>query len=340
MQPEARSVVRYYRSGQWYATDGPECWYCYDSAAVGAATLSQQPGGSPSFARTAITTMTTAILRYQLPSGAFANPYPKPDPIGTGRFAVDLGVTYLELRRVLATGVRRAWATAIERAAGYLIESGNTTWYTNGNVNLCYIEVMWLAWAITRESRFLSAYRTEWLFTMSPSQSRWPGFGFHITRKPMSADGTDGAGYLAESGGGSPGFDPSYVDAQLDTATDLYVLTRARQYLWLMNMLFNQLRPRINSAWILDARGGTRRSYLTPFMDPAVSVLASSGTRPDLVRLVSAQLQVVEDQYRGAEAFTNASFYSGFECWIAMPLLSAQWPAGLAPAPDAASGTP
>jgi hypothetical protein len=323
---------RYYASGTWYATDGPECWLCYSAAADGAATLSQLPGADSQLVQTAVDTFNSDIAHYQLPNGGFADPYPTVDQVGTGFFTVFLGMGYLELRNAVSPQTLASWSTSIQKAADYLINSGMSTWYTNGNVVLRQTEVFWLAWVITHQQRFLTAYNNDWNFAIAPDAQRWPGFGLHLTTRPARADGADGAGYLAESGGGAPGFDPSYTDAQLDTATDLYVLTRDPRYLRLMNLEFNQLRPLVDASWTLNATGGTRKNYMTPFMNPALSVLAASGDRPDLVGLVSGQLASVQSQYAGAMTYTNVNFYKGFESWLSMPLLDRLYPQGLAPA--------
>jgi hypothetical protein len=325
------SDPRYYANGNWYGTNGPSCWYCYDSAAVGAATLGSQRGADPNLKQVAIDTFDTAIAEHQLPDGAFADAGGAADGIGTGFFTVDLGIAYLELRSALPPSTRGRWSAAVEKAADYVIDSGDANWYANGNVTLRQTEVLWLAWSITRLPRFERAYNAEWQFTISPPQRRWPGFGLRITKAPTRSDGSDGAGYLAESGGDTPGFDPSYSDAQLDTATDLWVLTRDPRYLRMMNLLFNQLRPRIGSDWTLNATGGTRKNYMTPFMSPAVSVLATSGDRPQLAGEVSSQLHMIELEYQQSERFTNINFFKGFGSWISMPLLNLQWPGGMAP---------
>jgi hypothetical protein len=323
---------RYYANGVWYANDGPSCWFCYDSAGVAAATLSQLTGNA-SLGQVAIDTFNHALSQYQLPSGGFADiPGGPADGVNTGFFTVDLGVAYLEMRTRLSPAARATWSTAIAKAASYLISSGDTTWYINGNVNLRQTEVMWLAWAATRQQRFLDAYNSEWAFTISPPQSRWRGYGLHYTRTPTLADGSNGSGYLAESNGGTPGFDGNYTDAQLDTATDLYVLTHDPRYLRLMNLEFNQLRPLISASWILDALNGSRDSFMDPFNNPALSVLAASGDRPDLVPAVTSQLASVATAYSQAAGYTSVNFYKGFESWLSMPLLNRQWPAGMAPA--------
>ena len=323
---------RTYSAGAFSASDGPDCWNCYDAAAVGAAVLSQTVPADTSMKSLAVTTFDTAIADHQLADGAFDDSTGAPDGITTGFFTVDLGMAYLELRSSLPASTQTLWSNSIAAAARYLISSGNTNWYANGNIVLRQTEVLWLAYAATGDPSFRSAYDAEYAFALAPSQSRWPGFGLQITRAPTKSNGADGAGYLAESGGGAPGFDPNYTMAQLDTATDLYVLTRDPKYLRLMNLLYNQLSPLVSSSWVLNATGGTRQNYFEPFMTGAVSVLAASGARPDITpAMVQNQITVVEDQYQGAESFTNVNFYKGFESWLSLPLLNLQWPAGMAP---------
>ena len=143
-------------------------------------------------------------------------------------------------------------------------------------------------------------------------------------------DGSDGAGYLAESGGAAPGFDPSYTQVQLDTAADLYVLTHDPTYVRLMNLLFNQLRPRVDLSFTLDATNGTRKDGYAPFMSPALSVLVDSGARPDLASDVAPQLSRIESEYKLAMAYTHPNFYKSFEGAISMPILAALFPRGMA----------
>src|SRR5262249_49240693 len=153
---------------------------CYDTAAVGAATLSQTQS-NPSFRQVAIDTFNAAIAQHQLSDGAFANDDGNADGVATGFFAVSLGVSYLELQPTLDATTRARWSNAVEKAADYLINSGDDAWYINGNVNLRQTEVMWLAWAITGQQRFRSEYDSEWSFTTNPPQGRWPGYGLRIT---------------------------------------------------------------------------------------------------------------------------------------------------------------
>ncbi len=205
-------------------------------------------------------------------------------------------------------------------------------------MNLRQTEVLWLAYMATGESQYLSDYQSELSFTLDPSQTRWPGYGLHVIRNATNADGDGGAGYLAESNTGiDPGFDPNYTMAQLDAATDLYVLTHDHIDLYLMNLEYNQLAPLINrSDWVLNATGGARDSFMEPFLTGAVDVLAASGNRSDLASDVAPSLGAVDADYRQAALNApNVNYYKSVECAFAIPLLNAEWPNGL----DAAAGT-
>jgi len=314
---------RYWRGGSFVAANGPSCWSCYDTAATAAAVLSTTGTGDTRLQQLAIDTFSHAIHAYQTPSGEFT-----PDGVTTGFFAVELGISYLELRAVLPPTVRQLWRSSLTRAANWLIKTGQTTFYINGNVNLRQTEVLWLAWAASGNPRFRNAYQREWTFTISPPGPRWSAFGLKFTRRPTTPDGSDGAAYLAESGGGTPGYDPSYTMAQLDTATELYVLTRDPRYVRLMNLLFNQERPRID-AFTLNATGGTRKNDDIPFLSSAPGVLVLTGQRPTLRSFWLGQLRRIQREFRGATVFTAPDYYKGLSGWLMMPILALQWPKGL-----------
>lgn len=314
------SDPRYWRTGAFIATDGPSCWWCYDSAASAAAILATYDSRAANLRQVAIDTFDRAIRSEQLPSGEF-----EPDGVTTGFFTVDLGLAYLALRKSLDPSTQRAWSTAIGKAADYLIAQGDLSWYANGNINLRQTEVMWLAWVATGNPRFRAEYQREWRFTISPPAGRWHGYGLRVVHDPTQADGDNGAGYLAESGGGAPGFDPNYTMVQLDTATQLYVLTRDPRYVRLMNLLLNQERSRVNSSFTLNATGGSRKSFDTPFMSAAPAVLVLTGQRPGLTDFWLGQLRVIDDQYRNAMHYTLMNFYRGITTWLLMPELTLQW---------------
>jgi hypothetical protein len=316
---------RRYAHGVWYEP-GSDCFWCLDAAATAAAVLARERTPADSrLLSVARQTLDREIRSYQRRDGSWDG-----TGIVTGFVAVELGTTYLELRDVLGRATRARWVRAIRRAADFIIASKNLTWYTNGNVNLRNAAVMWLAWRITGDPAYAADYEREWQFALHPPQGRWPGFGLHLTRAPRRADGADGAGFLAESGGGVPGFDPEYTMTQLDGATSMWVLSHDRRWLWLMNVLFNQLRPRIDRSFMLDGRGGSRHNHRIPFYSAGLAVLYYSGDRPDLGRLVPRDLARLCAEYRNTGNYTSQNFYRGLSGWLSMIVLTRQHPDGVA----------
>jgi hypothetical protein len=184
----------------------------------------------------------------------------------------------------------------------------------------------WLAWAITGKQRFRDAYELSWQYTIHPPQSRWPGYGLQLTRTPSGAKGDVGAGYLAENGGSGPGFDPEYTAVQLDVASRAFLLSGDPRFLWLSNVLWNQISPRVNRhSWTFDARGGTRRSHLDMLTTPAIAVLATAGHRADLMQSLDAQTQIaMYTTYLGnaRQNWGNESLYRGYGGELGTALLA------------------
>jgi hypothetical protein len=319
---------QYWSNGSFIATRGLSCWYCYDTAATAAAVISQEGRTDRQLRTIAISTYSHAIRTYELPSGEIIDA-PGSDGVGTGFFAVQLGITYFELKDYLSAPTRALWVNAISRSANWLISSGNLTYYINGNVNLRQSEVLWLAWAITGQHKYYMAYQQESQFTFTPTLPRWSGYGLRLVTAPTAPLGANGAGYLTESDPGPSGFDPSYTLTQLDTAASLYVLTRNQRYIWLMNVLFNQLRPLVNAGYILNAHGGTRKNDIVAFLTAAPFVLVMSGDRPDLSQFWVGQLSTMHAQYVSAESFANTGYYLGLSSWLALPLIDVQYPDGI-----------
>ena len=159
-------------------------------------------------------------------------------------------MTYLELESSLDAPTRARWSASIGAAADYLINSGNTTWYVNGNVNLRQTEVMWLAWVATQQPTLPHRLRLRVVHGGSPKPAR-AGQASAFTSPARPVEPTDSAvqGFRPSPAVAHPDSIRNYTDAQLDTATDLYVLTRDPKYLRLMNLLFNQLQPLIDPTW-------------------------------------------------------------------------------------------
>ena len=326
---------RYYAAGHWYAKGGLECWNCYDAAGTAAGVLFKQGIGGEEYRRIAVATTDAAINERQRRDGSFEGSAASNAPITTAFYAVQLGIAYLELHSELDAATRNRWSSSLASAARFLVQSGQTTWYINGNINIRETEVMWLAWQATGDQYFARQYEAEWAFTTAPPQSRWPGFGLRLSVVPTRADGSNGSGYLAESGGGAPGFDPEYTMLQLDTATQMYVLSREARWLRMVNLLYNQLRPLVEVtaaprfAWDLNATRGSRKNQKTPFTTPALYVLVAGGHRPDLAPGLGAQLASIENEFHGAMSFANANLYRDLAEELATPLLAEQWPSGV-----------
>lgn len=292
-----------YQDGIWRSPN-TVCWACNNGGpATAAATAYMLTGRSqPQLLADAEGTFDTAIATRQLPNGSFQPPAGDSQPAGIATifFAVELGNTYFELSPVLGAQRKMRWRSALAAAAYYLIGNGNVTWYTNGNINLDLIELLYLAWRATGDPIIHMAYEQAWSFTLRPPQSSWPGCGLVTLRAPREADGADGAGYLTETGAGGTGFDPEYSSLQLDTATRLYLLSGDPRALRLANMLVNALLPLVDSSWQLDTSDGTRHTQAdryVPLITSAFAVLGLHGDRPDLARFIVPQLTAIEYAY-------------------------------------------
>jgi hypothetical protein len=240
-------------------------------------------------------------------------------------FGVELGNTYLELKPWLGAVTGTKWLRALTGIADFLIANGNLAWYTNGNVNLGNAELFYLAWRASGDPVYWAAYNQAWSFALHPPQVRWPGFGLHLISG--GAPGGYQAGYLAESGGGAPGFDPDYTQFQLDILSRLYVLSGDPRVLSVANMLIGALLPRVNTAtWTLDTSGGTRhpqQGRLVPFTTPGLAVLGWLGARRELAAMFASQLSAIEHYYLGALTYSSPDMYRGLGTQVAVILQAA-----------------
>lgn len=299
------------------------CWPCNLGPAISDAILARRdrtrlPVVIDSFDR--------ALADHQTPGGSFVGD-DNAGGIDTAFFVPELGTALITLGPRLDAATRARWAAAIVRGADYLIRSGDTTWYVNGNINLAFTEVLYLAWRVSRQERFARAYEASWSFLTNPPRPRWAGYGLVVERSPASrgrarAVASRTAGYLTESSGRGPGFDPEYTQLQLDTAASLFVLSHDPRALRLMNLLMNAELPRVSSTFILNATGGSRHSLRTPFLTSALSLLVRYG-RPGLARLLPAQTAQLISSYRTYMVYTNRNFYFGLSRWLAPLLLDA-----------------
>lgn len=308
---------RYYSNGEWISDD-MGCWPCNLGPAVADAVLARHDAARVPIV---VASFNQALHDHQAPDGSFVGGPDSPG-IQTAEFVPEIGIALTALSSQLSAGTRAAWTNAITRGADYLISSGDTTWYANGNINLQYAEVLYLAWRVSGLQRYADAYQAEWTFVTSPPTPRWSGYGLVLAKVPTQANGSDGAGYLTEQGSGAPGFDPEYTQLQLDTASALYVLSHDARALRLMNLLLNQELPRVDSTFTLDATGGSRHSLYTAFMTSGVALLVRYG-RSDLVSRLPAQTSRITSEYQTYMVYTHRNYYFGLSRWLTPLMLDA-----------------
>jgi hypothetical protein len=306
-----------YRNGTWADREDRTCWACDNGGpATAAATLYELTGKRrPQLLREAEQTIDTAISTRQNHNGSFTGPGPPSSPaFQTMFFGDEFGMVYHELAADLGPSRRRRWQASLAAAADYLIKTGNVTWYANGNINLGNVEFFYLVWRATGNARYEQAYHDAWTFMIHPDHRRFPGTGLIITKHPRGADGSNGSGYLTETGVGGTGFDPDYTSFQLDIASRLYLVSRDPRVLWLANLLINQLLPRINSQLQLNITGGTRhpKKAHTGFVTSAYAVLGFLGGRTGLAHDALADLKDEHDWYQDPAQANSPEFRHAF----------------------------
>ena len=292
-----------YYQGVW-SSQSNDCWTCNDGGPASAAATAYVLSGrtQPLLLAEAERTIDRAIIDWQRPSGAFVGPAAMsstPD-IDTMFFGVEEGNAYLELAPSLDSARRARWRASLGAAARFLIHNGNLRWYTNGNINLGNAELLYLAWRATGNPTLERAYNQAWNFALHPPRDKWPGRGLVLVRAPRRADGSDGKGYLTETGAGGTGFDAEYTSLQLDIACRLYLLSGSRQALRLANLEVNMLLPRITSDWLLNTSDGTRHTEpnrKVSLITSAFAVLGLAGGRADLARSALPQLGAIASAY-------------------------------------------
>jgi hypothetical protein len=307
------SDPRYFSGGVWLSGQD-DCFRCNIGPGVAAAALAARAGDATAL-DLAIQTFDHAIATHRQADGSFGPPYGTetgPD-IQTMMFANELGTALIVLKPQLDPGRIEAWTSALTGAADFLIRNGNLAWYTNGNIVLGNTLTMALAYRVTGNATYQAAYEQALAFALTPDQVRWPAYGLVYSVTPTFSDGSDGAGYLTESGGSGPGYDPEYTGLQADMATRLFWVNGDQRVLRLMNLFMNQLRPRIDTtAWTLDTSGGSRHQdqhRMVSFNSPVLAVLAWQGGREDLAPLVSSQLAMIDQNFRYALTVTDIGMY-------------------------------
>jgi hypothetical protein len=270
-------------------------------------------------------TIYVAIADDQTPDGSFNPPDTAANVDNSIWFGDELGTTYRLLAPYLSVQTLSAWRASLSADANYLINSGNTSWYINGNINLAETELLWLAWQATGNQTYETAYNDSWTYIINPPQTKFPGAGWITVTTPTQADGSDGQGYFAETGDGT-GWDPYYATLQLDVAARLYLLSGDPRALRVANMIMNLESPLVDTSdWILNTSYGTRHIGVgtAEFITSAYAVLGFEGGRADLVPDILPQIQEEEQWYIQPGSANLAGFRRAFGNSVAVIALAA-----------------
>jgi hypothetical protein len=306
--------------GREWRSDDMRCWPCNLGPGVAAAVMWRRSKlDRARNGRLAMQTFEGMLDQHQQPDGSFGAA-PATGDLTTLFASVDLATATSELQPLLTPGQLRRWRTALAKAADF-VWGKLGDYYVNGNINVGVAVLMELAQRITGKPRFRSYARQGMRFALRPPQDRWPGFGLQFTTNPKRADDSDGAGYFAEKGAGQPGFDPEYTTLQSMFLTRLYELAPSARVLRLMNLLFNSVRPRVDtSTFQLRTDGGTRHPQLgrkVPFLSPILSALAFQGGRADLLSLVPKQRARIADEMRHSLTYSYGNMYRALGAEVA-----------------------
>ncbi len=305
-------------NGLWVGGD-PDYWRSSSGPGLAAAAVAALTGDSTMHAD-AEQTFDTLIAQHEQPNGSFTAvsgaPTPQPIAIDTMFFIDNLGMALWALRPQMTPGEVANWTAAISAGANYLASNGNLTWYTNGNIVIGNALAMALAFSASGNPVYETYFQQELTFAVAPPQNRWPGFGLIYTRTPSLPDGSDGAGYFAESGGGAPGYDADYTQVQVDQLTRLYLVTNSPTVLRLVNLLVNQEWGQVDTATLeLNTSGGTRHpqpNRSIPLTTPALALSASAGGQSYLTPFLQQQTGLIEAAYSNVVTYWSSGGQYGF----------------------------
>jgi Concanavalin A-like lectin/glucanases superfamily len=122
-------------------------------------------------------------------------------------YPVELAQTILLLGNVLDTATLNAWTTSLLLYMNNQYLGDYYPYYTNGNIELQNLLLVWLMGQITGNSSWTTQYGLQYTVATNPGSISSPphgvnaaGNGLFYTTTPTLTDGSDGAGYLAESG--------------------------------------------------------------------------------------------------------------------------------------------
>jgi hypothetical protein len=147
-----------------------------------------------------------------------------------------------------------------------------------------------------------------------------------LPSRPSAPDGSDGRGFLTETGPGGTGYDPEYTYVQLDVLSRLYMLSGERRVLRLLNLLTNQTLRGVNDDWDLLTTGTRHpeKDRYVPFTTPALTVLSRLGRNDRIEPDVAGQLARTLEIYRSATTYSHPNLYRGADTQLGTVLLALQ----------------
>ncbi|MCX7046474.1 MAG: hypothetical protein NTX50_13445 [Candidatus Sumerlaeota bacterium] len=229
--------TQYYEKGVWHLVNldkawavqgGPGSaaavlwkWRAQRRATLDAATLARQDW----LHRVAVETFDHSLKDITNPDGTLRNM----NTVELIFFSLELANTLLELGDSLDAATHQRWLDALTSHVLFMIKDGGLPnpeakgwkatdgWTTNGNVELCEAELVYMMWLLTGDQKYKSLFETQWKHTLQPDPQRWKGYGLFYIKEPTKEDGSDGAAYIAEAEQ-EPGFDREYTLFQLTIA--------------------------------------------------------------------------------------------------------------------------
>lgn len=197
------------------------------------------------------------------------------------------------------------WRTALVRGATVLrhgvpgAAGAESTYWTNGNVEVLEATVYYLTWLVTANPVWRDAYDHQVQFIFTPGGSA-AGQGMVTVQPPADPDGDwrDARIYITENSG----YSPDYAQLQATFLARLYRWSRDVRVLRLLHGVLGQMLHTLDLATMrydgggtrrVSGAGGTARTPTVPLHTPAVPLLVWAGLRPDLEPLVVPAYELV-----------------------------------------------
>jgi hypothetical protein len=164
---------------------------------------------SSSWLLSAIKAIHNGAISQQTPAGDY-------DTMAAGTpgqfYPIELGQTILLLGDTLDATTKAAWVKSLLLYMNSYYLGYYYPYYANGNIEIQNLLLVWLTGQITGDAKWTTQYANQYQVAVDPvavqaattgHNVNAPGNGLVYTKVPTLADGSDGAGYLVESGASS-----------------------------------------------------------------------------------------------------------------------------------------